>query len=191
MDGEKSIETFRAAIAPVADTVLEDGESRAVIRNEAENALYWLFRRKRISEEQFLAGERLRQDYTQARLEARITADWEREIDRLRRGRPGSHPITDRALAAKRRFHNAVETVGPELSGMLIEVCCLAAGIEQAERRLALPVRSGKTILSLALTRLARHYGLIKPEPAAHSREAARHWALPDYKPEIPPSEGG
>lgn len=183
MDGNRSGEDFKAGVAPVIDVVTDQGESRYVLKNEAENALYWLFRRKIISPEQLAAGERLREDYTFAQLEKRLTADWEREIELLIRGRSGFGFITDEALAAKLRFFKAVDAVGPELAGMLVEVCCLSAGIEQAERRLALPVRSGKVVLGLALTRLARHYGMIKPEGPTHERPASRHWGLPGYKP--------
>jgi hypothetical protein len=185
MDGDKSTESFTTQVRPVNAMLSEQGETRGVIVNEAENALIWLHRRKHISAEQFAAGERLRQDYTYAQLEAKVTADWEREIKRLGRGRSGYGFLTDKALAAKFRFHKAIDHVGPELAGILIEVCCLSAGMEQAERRLALPARAGKTILSLALLRLARHYGLLQPEPPAPLRNRARHWALPDYKPEI------
>ena len=56
----------------------------------------------------------------------------------------------------------ALEAVGPELASMLAQVCCLSAGLEQAERLLNLPQRSGKAVLGLALTALARHYGLLQ-----------------------------
>ena len=55
----------------------------------------------------------------------------------------------------------------------LVEVCCLAAGIEQAERMLELPQRSGKAVLALALTALARHYGLLEATAAAGGRRPA------------------
>jgi hypothetical protein len=184
MDGDRAVETFKARVSPVVETLTDRGETREVIVDEAENAVYWLYRRKHISEEQFAAGERLRQDYTHGQLAARVTADWEREIERLGRGRSGYGFLTDKALAAKLRFHKAIDAIGPEFSGMLIEVCCLAAGIEQAERQLNLPIRSGKTILSLALTRLARHYGMIKPDEAAREPRATRHWGIEGYRPE-------
>jgi uncharacterized protein DUF6456 len=76
----------------------------------------------------------------------------------------------------------------PELGSILIQVCCLAAGIEQAERILDLPQRSGKAVLGLGLTALARHYGYTRHEGRRWSNVAA-HWGLGDYRPAIPAAE--
>jgi len=160
--------------------------------NLAESPLSWLRARKDkqgrplIGAAQFLAGERLRADYERACLERRTTASWDPSATV---GRSGSRPseISDSAIAARQRLQRALDAVGPELAGILIQVCCLAAGIEQAERILELPQRSGKAVLGLALTGLARHYGLIKAaaKPAGH----LGHWALPDYRPGISAAE--
>jgi hypothetical protein len=75
-----------------------------------------------------------------------------------------------------------MEAVGPELGGILAQVCCLSAGLEQAERLLNLPQRSGKAVLGLALTALARHYGLL----ASTRRPGVMQWGLADYRPAIP-----
>jgi hypothetical protein len=164
--------------------------------NENESPLYRLFSRKdssgrpMISEFQFAAGERLRVDYERAHFEQRITSSWEgertgtRNYSALSDNRMAS--LSNSAIDARRRVHNAFDAVGPELSGVLYYMCCLAGGLEQAERMLRLPQRSGKAILSLALTRLARHYRLIKqPERSAASPGFA-HWALADFRPRIP-----
>jgi hypothetical protein len=79
--------------------------------------------------------------------------------------RPDSLEVNEQALAAKQRFLRALDAVGPELSGILVDVCCLWRGLEAAERSLGWPQRSGKLVLQIALTRLARHYGLIRSEP--------------------------
>ena len=133
--------------------------------NDAESPLAWLRSRKDktgrplISAEQFLAGERLRSDYERSCMARRVTASWD-----CTPGRSGSNAapnLADSAIAAKQRFHDAINRVGPELASILVQVCCLAAGIEQAERILDLPQRSGKAVLGLALTGLARHYGFL------------------------------
>ncbi|HUQ37043.1 MAG TPA: DUF6456 domain-containing protein [Aestuariivirga sp.] len=95
------------------------------------------------------------------------------------------------AIDARRRVHNAFDAVGPELSGVLYYMCCLAGGLEQAERMLQLPQRSGKAVLAIALTRLARHYRLLKPPERSAASPDFAHWALADFRPRIMPQEPG
>jgi Domain of unknown function (DUF6456) len=162
--------------------------------NDRESPLYRLFHRKErhgqalLSEPQYEAGERLRRDYEIAHFETSVTAAWSRE------GSGRSHQsisdnrmadLSDRALDARKRVHRAFDAVGPELSGILYFVCCLAGGLERAESYLTLPQRSGKVVLALALTRLARHYRLLKP--SRPGRVHVGHWALADYRPAITP----
>jgi hypothetical protein len=77
----------------------------------------------------------------------------------------------------------AIEAVGPELSGVLIDVCCELKGLEQAERDQGWPQQAGKVVLQLALTRLARHYGMGTSESSSPRR--MRHWGSEDYQPTI------
>ncbi len=42
----------------------------------------------------------------------------------------------------------------------------------------------GKIVLQLALTSLARHYGLIAPEPSPSTRRM-RHWGVEDFRPTL------
>jgi hypothetical protein len=163
--------------------------------NEGESPLYRLFFRKdargesSISEFQFVAGEKLRIDYESANFERRITASW----DAAQTGSSGYTSLsdnriaslTDKAIDARRRVHNAFDAVGPELAGALYYVCCLAGGLEQAERMLQLPQRSGKAVLGIALTRLARHYRLLKSPLKSENCPDIAHWALTDYRPTI------
>ncbi len=167
--------------------------------NDSESPLYRLFWRKDaagksvITEVQFMAGERLRGDYERANFEMRITSSWEGAGSG--RGHHGSisdnriAALTDNAIDARRRVHTAFDAVGPELSGVLYYICCLVGGLEQAERMLQLPQRSGKAVLSLALTRLARHYRLLKAPLRSEQTSSFAHWALADYRPQIMPAE--
>ena len=52
-----------------------------------------------------------------------------------------------------------------------------------AERAAGWPQRSAKIVLQLALTALARHYGLERaPQPETGARKV-RHWGSDDYRP--------
>lgn len=117
--------------------------------------------------EQLRAGERIRQDYERSHLAARVTASYEPQDGAGSRQQQFSDnrvaALTDNALDARDKLHQALDAVGPELSGILLQVCCMAGGLEQAELRLKLPRRAGKAVLQLALTRLARHYGYKQP----------------------------
>ncbi len=132
------------------------------------------------------ASERLAQDYERAQLDARVTALWDQALLPAGRKRTaGEKEVSDAALSARARVHAALEAVGPELSGLLCEVCCLSAGVEQAERRLGLAARSGGALLKVALTRLARHYGLGDFGKPRHPL-ALRRWGVSDYRPRLP-----
>jgi Domain of unknown function (DUF6456) len=139
---------------------------------------------------QFKAGEKLRSDFERAHLAQRTTSAYAESA-----GSGGRHwqqsdnsieKLSDNAIAARQRLQLAFVAVGPELSGILYQVCCVASGFEQAERVLALPARSGKAVLALGLTRLARHYGLVKNH-VPHSHSPIMQWAVDDYRPSIQP----
>jgi hypothetical protein len=171
------------------------GTRRPVIVNEAESPLGWLRSRKDrngkrlIEDHQFEAGERLRADYWFAHMSPRVTSNWSAlaPSDRGRRGAP-SNPaaLRDEVIAAKERVMRALTAVGPEVSGVLVDVCCELKGLEDAEKENGWPQRAGKVVLQIALTRLARHYGLIAAE--AHdprARRKFRHWGSDDYRPTL------
>ncbi|MEQ1714895.1 MAG: DUF6456 domain-containing protein [Hyphomicrobium sp.] len=176
-----------------SEDYVEDGKPRF---NGDESPLTWLARRKDkegrplIARPEFEAGEKLRSDYHFALLAQRVTASWSSmPIDAgARRATPGiGVDLADNVIAARERVNRALAAVGPELAGILIDVCCYLKGLEALEKAEGWPQRSGKIILQLALQRLARHYGLIN-EPAATSGPAkVRHWGAAGYKPRIEP----
>lgn len=171
-----------------------EGARRPVAVNEGESPLGWLRTRKDrngtplISDQQFEAGERLRADYWFAQLSPRVTANWSALVpsDRTRRAAPSnSASLRDDVIAAKNRIGRALDAVGPELSGVLIDICCELKGLEDAEKHQGWPQRAGKVVLQIALSRLARHYGLLPAERAGTGRSRLRHWGAEDYKPTL------
>jgi len=189
-------EPFRAQHQQRESRTMEVGGAlRPVIVNAAESPLGWLRRRKGrdgvplISEAQFQAGERLRQEFTFGQMTPSLTSrlDAVASSRRGRRGAPdGPAGLTEDALAARQRVERALASVGPELSGILLQVCCHLQGLEEAEKAHGWPRRSGKVILQIALTRLARHYGLLPAERCGmQTASSIRHWGTQDYRPDL------
>ena len=173
------------------------GVRRQVTSNEGESPLGWLRSRKDrngnplIDEAQFEAGERLRADYWFAHMSPRVTANWSAlaPAERGRRGAPTDPAVLrDEVLAAKERVMRALMAVGTEISGVLVDICCELKGLEEAEKENGWPQRAGKVVLQIALTRLAKHYGLIADPKARHGR-GMRHWGEADYRPRIDGAE--
>jgi hypothetical protein len=135
------------------------------------------------------AGERLRADYWFAHLSPRVTANWSAlaPSDRSRRGSPSNAAaLRDEVIAAKERVMRALNAVGPEVAGVLVDICCELKGLEEAEKANGWPQRAGKVVLPIALTRLARHYGLIGgDETHRRQRSGLRHWGSEDYSPTL------
>lgn len=169
------------------------GGGRTVLVDGDESPLGALARRRGpdgapfLAPEAMAAAERLRADFERGQLQPRVTANWAAPINRGRRsGDPGGMAeLTDAALAARQRFGRAVEAVGPELSGVLTDACCLLKGLETVERERGWPARSAKLVLRLALAALARHYGLSGVVEGAPGKGRVRHWGAPDYRPRI------
>lgn len=157
-----------------------------------ESPLAWLRRRRAkdgsplITEAQFLAGERLRTDFTFAQLGPRVTANWDAALGATAgpRGAPGGGvDMADNVIAAAARVNRALHAVGPELSGILVDVCCFLKGLEELERSVGWPQRSGKVVLQIALTCLARHYHFFADDRKIGP--ASRHWGVAGYRPSI------
>ena len=154
-------------------------------RDANESPLAWLARRKNkaglalISAVQYQAGERLRTDLTISAMLPRVTANWG-AVGGGQGGASMSNP-SDIALAARQRVHNALTAVGPDLNGILIDLCGFLKGLEQIEVERGWPARSGKVVLGLALNSLAQHYGL-KEYASGKVRSPIRRWPVDDPK---------
>jgi hypothetical protein len=137
--------------------VVEDGGERVTRRaNLGESPLAWLARRGGLAPVEMAAGERLREDFQKAGTVGRLTMNW----DAQPRGGGGGERLEPalRARAAKDRIAAALAAVGPGLREILERVCLAETALQTAERELGLPRRTGKTLLKLALQRLAIHY---------------------------------
>ncbi len=173
--GWRLVRAVRPAPPPVAGrpSIVEGartcvGPDGGVVRrtvNLGESPIAWLARRRDANGEPWLrsvevvAAEKLRDDFTLAGTVGRLTMAWDAG-PKTKGGRgPGVDPV-ERARAAKARIARALDDVGPELREVLVKICFAGTALEAAERDLGLPRRAGKTILKLALARLARHYGL-------------------------------
>jgi len=165
-----------------------DSDTPIALANLSESPLAQLVRRRGkdgkpfLTTEEYQAGERLRADYTRGRIMPRLGANWIASVSSGKRSDAGGGvELTDAALAARKRVEDALAAVGPELSGVLIDICCFLKGLEQVESERGWPVRSAKIVLKTALSALARHYN-----PARKKRsQAILHWGAEDYRPSI------
>lgn len=171
----------------IAETKL-DGERVTVRVNAAESPLAQLARLKDRSghawfgTDAVLAGERLARDFQFAALQPKITQTYDPRLGA--RGRPGpggAAELKDNVLAARRRVASAVDAMGPDLSGVALDVCCFEKGLETVERERQWPARSAKLMLKTALMQLHRHYN--PPQPAPVRRSHA--WGAEGYRPEM------
>jgi hypothetical protein len=107
--------------------------------------------------------------------------------ERSRRGASSNAAaLRDEVLAAKERVMRALMAVGPEISGVLVDICCELKGLEEAEKANGWPQRAGKVVLQIALTRLAKHYGLIAEDRLERrGGHGIRHWGDADYRPSL------
>ena len=184
----------RPLVGAAAADAAEQQRPARPLENLSESPLAWLRRRRdrsgtaMISDVQFDAGERLRADFERGGLMPRVTANWDALGSGRSRTGAGPHvgiELRDAALAARDRVNRALAAVGPELGHVLLDVCCHLKGLEQLEREASWPQRSAKVVLQMALSALARHYGMIREGAAANGSVHIRHWGASDYRPNI------
>lgn len=161
--------------------VREGGVRWQALQNEEESPLKVLYRRKTktgasfLSQAEFEAGERLRRDFTFAALMPSVTMRWQEKLG----GSSGNDKadFSDQTLAARYQINKALGAVGPELGGLLIDVCCFLKGMEVVERERGWPARSAKVVLKTALIALARHY-----RPKGHMAAPQQYHILRDIQ---------
>lgn len=180
-------ERFLAQHADVVSAVAEvDGVRQKVRLDQSESPLSSLARLKDRTGAPFMpaeamaAGERLAADFTRGQLQPRVTASWEPKLSSSAAGtRGGMADLCDSAMAARLAVNRAAAAMGPELSGVALDICCFMKGLATVERERQWPARSAKLMLRTALLALSRHYS-----PPPKTRPASRHWGTDDYRPD-------
>jgi hypothetical protein len=182
-------ETFLGQHADIVTRTAEiDGRRQAVRLNLSESPLGPLSRLKDRDSDPFLpadavaAGDWVAADFDRAQLQPRVTASWEPRLSSRGKGeRGGMADMTDSAVAVRSAVNRAIEAMGPELSGVALDVCCFMKGLELVERERQWPARSAKLMLRTALLSLARHYS--PPSKPCHA--PTQHWGAEGYRPEM------
>ncbi|RYE35372.1 MAG: ATPase [Hyphomicrobiales bacterium] len=170
------------------------GALPAPAMDDRESPLLWLYRRAgkdgrpQISDEEFAAGERFRADITLAGMLPRVTMNWDAALtpEQAAAGPRDVAGSSDTALAARQRIRLACDRLGPELSGLAIDICGFLKGLDLVEKERRWPPRSAKVVLRVALAALVTHYGL--------DRRARQHgiisWQASDGRPNQFPTPG-
>ena len=86
-------------------------------------------------------------------------------------------------VSARQRVVRALDFVGPEFAGLLVDVCGFGKGLELVELERGWPARSGKVALVLALTHLCRAYGISSEARGPDRSRGVRHWGVEDFRP--------
>ncbi|MDZ7589015.1 MAG: DUF6456 domain-containing protein [Parasphingorhabdus sp.] len=133
--------------------------ARSVTVNVAESPLGWLHARGHLTDRQLGAGEKLREDWERANLAPSITMRWDAApLSGNRRSAPDALDASERQIAAKARFDDAIAWLGPDLKDIAWRIICGGEAVPDAEKKLGWPARSGKLVLRIALDRLSEFY---------------------------------
>lgn len=186
--GGRSADVVPEGVGQLGFVALAGAEGGRSLVDLEESPLAQLARRRGRDGQPFLAaaevraGERLRADYTRGQIMPRLGANWIATVASGRRdGTGGIGELTDAALAARMRVEKAIDAVGPELSGVLVDVCCFLKGLERVEAERGWPARSAKVVLKTALGALSRHY----EPPRRRPPQRVLHWGTEDFRPSV------
>lgn len=102
-------------------------------------------------------------DLERSGMRQRTTQSWSYASLVLKPGKhtsraPGNEPVG--RLDAHARVQRACTAMGPEFSGLLVDICLYDKSLAVIEQERGWPARSGKLAVALGLKALARHYGL-------------------------------
>ncbi|MDC0737100.1 DUF6456 domain-containing protein [Cognatishimia sp. SS12] len=171
--GRDALAQLLAAGANVALRDAADAAAATSVRFHSQESPLTVLARHRdregkpfISRDLVAAGERLREDFELAQMNGVFAADicgWLAET-RASRDTSADHTAGHQVQNAADRLHRAFETLGEGLADVALRCCCYQEGLEQAERSLGWPARSGKVVLRIALARLAAHYQAARQE---------------------------
>lgn len=182
---------FRRQHQETGERVAEvDGVRKSVRVDIDESPLDWLSRRRApdgsalISPVQLEAGERLRRDLELAQMMPSITANWSGVGQGGQRTGSDQH-ISDVVISARQRVHQALDAVGPDCAGLLVDVCGFLKGLGDVEFERSWPRRSAKVVLAMALSMLAKHYGLGEAARGPEKNFGLLHWGSAGYRPSI------
>lgn len=179
LDQHRTVETVELRSGMARETVSMNVTATplaTLARLKDRSGVAWL------SPDAIEAGERLARDFHYGALQPRITQSFELRVgERMRPGPGGATDLKDSVIAARHRVASAVEAMGPELSGVALDICCFEKGLETVERERQWPPRSAKLMLKTALLQLHRHYNPPTPPPARRSHA----WSAEGYRPEL------
>ena len=104
------------------------------------------------------AWQRFQEDYEVACIEDPRFNDWDSALDKHDHETwgPFNGPTDDGTRAA--RLRDAVAYLGPDLATVMLRFFCLQEGVEEMEKRLNWPARSGKVVIAIAARRLVDYY---------------------------------
>ena len=169
-------------------------KTSAPTMDDRESPLLWLHRRPgkdgkpQISDAEFAAGERFRADITLSGMLPRTTMNWDAAFtpDQTGSGPRNVAGSSDTALAARQRVRLACDRLGPELSGLAIDICGFLKGLDLVEKERRWPSRSAKVVLRVALAALVTHYGLDR----RNRPSGLRSWQADGARPSEFPAAG-